>query len=452
MKSKIMTIIGLIVIGLGSYIIYEANWAKTKKTVEDDGKKTRHHFDQGLQEFKKAYKFNENVDALLEQLLGHNYKEKLEDDKIRTNLLKMLDGRNLTQLIQEIEFLKTKTLETVDHEFIEVIQSLFSRFDYEGVRKEIDEILSEGNRYTNNELSGLYFLKMISFLLEGRIDEVMTEASFIVKLTKSYVAKAAIIDVFIRHKIAGNSQKLFHQEYSSLAKSVPKDDPDLVIFLLASGDLMSLLQQMDLANYYFDKALELSELHFDENHNNTFLVYKSLGTFNVKTGNLDKAENYLKKAIDISNKIDLRDKDHQALAKMELGRVFFRKEKFLIAVNHYKEAEKDLLEKPENEKTRVYVLFKLFMGFADAYTMLGDFPNAKKYFDRAFYFRNNLNRHETARLHMSLGHYYNGKEMYSKALENYQIFLDLSLVIFPDNHPSIIHGKHLVEKCKIKIK
>lgn len=81
--------------------------------------------------------------------------------------------------------------------------------------------------------------------------------------------------------------------------------PDIVDAYVKSAEIYGFLDKdMDKALDYYDKALEIAETVYGENHPKIAMVYESLGRFyGNRTDNVDQAIDYFNKGVDIYNNL-----------------------------------------------------------------------------------------------------------------------------------------------------
>ncbi len=172
----------------------------------------------------------------------------------------------------------------------------------------------------DNKLSIQYFNQAIDIL--RKLNANSSIASALCNLSVVYVDEK----MYAQALAALNESK----KWNAIANDLTQEES----IYLNTGFCYDNMKQLDSAKFYYLKALQLSEvLHIEYDE---IIALINLGELNLKTKNLTLAENYLLKALSLSQKvnstIDLRDV-HQKLAqlyafKQSYQKAYYHKEAF----------------------------------------------------------------------------------------------------------------------------
>jgi CHAT domain-containing protein len=194
----------------------------------------------------------------------------------------------------------------------------------------------------------------------------------------------------------------------------------------------------------YEQALKKTSLALDvaledmQNRNDTVFVarcYNNIGLFYIELGDIYKAEDYCKNALQLYKK--LGDNFEAATTYLNLGEFFAQQGKSAEALAFYKEGIKSLKSShniPLHELDKSSV--NMYNGIGDVATQLGHYKEAFKALKKS------LKIHESEESKKDetfsvLGMYYNATKRHEKATEYYRKSLNILKKLYGDNHPKI---------------
>ncbi len=194
----------------------------------------------------------------------------------------------------------------------------------------------------------------------------------------------------------------------------------------------------------YEQALEKTSIALDvaledmQDRNDTVFVarcYNNIGLFYIELGDIYKAEDYCKNALQLYKK--LGDNFEAATTYLNLGEFFAQQGKPAEALAFYKEGIKSLKSSqniPLHELDKSSV--NMYNGIGDVATQLGQFKEAFNALQKS------LKIHETEESKKDetfsvLGMYYNATKEHEKATEYYKKSLKILKKLYGDYHPKI---------------
>lgn len=175
-------LVGLLIVGIGGYIIYMSQRDATKGTVESNHKKTRELIDERFNQLSNQTKLNPKIlDERLKILFGDDYSNVIADDESFNELQSKLEnGYTLFDVLNENTQLKKKLsrLKISNHNnFRQVIEQLLINLKYSSAREKMEQYILENPGLDRKQLAEIKLF--ISLTISARDDNLEERSKYV---------------------------------------------------------------------------------------------------------------------------------------------------------------------------------------------------------------------------------------------------------------------------------
>lgn len=458
-KSKMWPIILLLSTIVGAIALFmDKQQSDATQTIRDkEAKNERANHAEKLEdvkedvirEFKKSLGLKENVEELLKQLLGEEYEDKLNDDETRSNLLKALNGRSIEKLIFETQYIEREIIPKIDEKFRLKIVELATKFDYDGMLKEVNSYLKKNGNLTSGDISVLHFIKVIPLLLLDRDSDAMNEAMLVIKLENTVLLKGLILEIFSNFGKNELVRELIKEIIGSLDDEQIQNDPDLPGLLLGVIFASVNAKQFEFALFTAQNALDLVRKHNGEIHENTGFVHLYLAQIYMRIGKRKESLKHLKHALNVSNSISPKNITLNISVNNAMGEIMFFDGKYGEALIYLTKAESFINSNQEHVPD--IGRYKTYLGLGNVYTVTGQFEKAKYAYDECFKRIPLTYKLDRSIYFGSMGNYYDKQGLYVEAIDYYEKQIKLLYELFPNGNPEIKMIEKNLSNSKMKL-
>jgi tetratricopeptide (TPR) repeat protein len=460
MKERNMLLIGIIVSvvgvaifsGIGMYLINMSNRDATKKTVTDDGNKTRKDFADNakmLKEIKALLPSDlNNKEEILKTLIGENFAEVLENDEARNNLIKSLNNYSIYQLLEEKnkleELIKTFGKTDIDNVILDEILRLFRTQQYHKVLIVIDKYLTNNENLQSTSISQLLKLKATAYDKMFDFNNAISELEkAIIYDDKNITLYTLLGNIYLSNKDYAKAKKTFLAGITVINENKTLNTKPAALLYIGLAKCHQYLSDYDNAIHFLNKSLTIYEKHVKDYKGESFSLIRLAEVYIYK--------HEYNKALDINKKADslLKDlpqnkfRDHDM--QYNYGRIYFHLEDYDKAHSSLKDAMQLSIETDGKDNPTIGYLFlargDIYLAQFKDDEALKDYEKAESLFITHFG-ENYLGLED---VHNIIGELYERQGKYSLAKDRFE----KSLIICLKNNLPNSHIKYVINHANL---
>lgn len=331
----------------------------------------------------------------------------------------------------------TKPYGNDDPLYIWVKQHLFDKLPVKGrqpIDQDIEDHLRQISQTLLRDLHAGGQEKLATFISDGNFNLAFLELSKLEKKKKKGLSKAKIS--FFEGQIHELKQD-FEIAKNSFQEAV-EEDPKNSNYLNRLGTVQYLLREFEEAQKTFESALKSIEKEPKKKSQNRAKFHSNLGKAWFSLGELDKAEEYYKNALNIDKK-KFGKKDHPLIVQdlVDFANVWVFKGDYGKGLEYFQKAF-EMAERLWGQ--RHPALSRYLVEFGRIFLYMGKNGEAEKKFLEAY----SINKETFGPVHPSfatdftnLGQVQFSRGEYKKAIENFNESLKIDLIAFGEDDPIV---------------